>query len=225
LLAKKRVQQDNAVLVIGLGRFGGAIAGELARTGREVLAIDTSIERVQRFSSVVTHAVQADVSNIEALRQIGGESFGTAVVAIGSSIEASVLITANLVELGIPNIWAKAISESHGKILTRIGASHTIQPEHESGLRVAHLLNNQLLDYIEVEDTFVMARMFAPAVIQNKTLSEAGMRRDYRITVVGVKKSDADFTYATADTYIEAGDQIIVGGHPQDVEAFADLAS
>jgi trk system potassium uptake protein TrkA len=224
-LAKKRIQHDNAVLVIGLGRFGGAIASELARTDREVLAIDTSMTRVQQYSTVVTHAVQADVANIDALRQIGAESFGTAVVAVGSSIEASVLITANLVELGIPNIWAKAISESHGKILMRIGASHTVQPEQESGDRVAHLLTNKLLDYIEVEKTFVMARMLAPMTLHEKTLAQSGTRRDFRITVVGVKKMGSGFSYATADTLIEPGDQIIVAGHPDDVDAFAKLES
>jgi len=222
-LAKNSKNRDEAVLIIGLGRFGGAIARELSRNDREVMAVDTSIELVQEYSSIVTHAVQADVTSIDALRQIGAEAFRTAVIAVGSSIESSVLITANLVELGVPGIWAKAISESHGKILARIGALHTIQPERESGERVAHLLSNQLLDYIEVEPTFLMARMYAPLAIQNKTLSQAGMSRDYRITVVGTKKLGSEFTYATPDTLIEARDQIIVGGNPEDVDAFSQL--
>lgn len=224
-MAKKRTHRDDAVLVIGLGRFGGSIASELARTDREVLAIDESMERVQEYSTIVTHAVQADVTSIEALRQVGAEAFGTAVVAVGSSIEASVLITANLVELGIPNIWAKAISEPHERILNRIGATHTVQPERNSGERVAHLLTNQLLDYIEVEPTFVMARMIAPTVLHGKTLSQAGTRRDYHVTVVGVKKVGAEFTYATPETLIEANDQIIVGGDPGDVDVFAKLTT
>ena len=221
--SKKRQHHDDAVLVIGLGRFGGAIATELARNDREVLAVDTSMELVQRYSTVVTHAVQADVTSIEALRQIGADAFGTAVIAVGTSIEASVLITANLVELGVPDIWAKAISDAHGKILSRIGALHIVLPERESGERVAHLLSNQMLDYIEVEPTFVMARMYPPLAIQGKTLAEAGLRRDYRVTVVGVKKVGSEFTYATADTAVDARDQIIVGGHPDDVNAFAKL--
>jgi len=221
-LARKSHKGD-AILVIGLGRFGGAIATELARSDREVLAVDTSMELVQEFSNIVTHAVQADVTSIEALKQIGAESFTTAVIAVGTSIEASVLITANLVELGVPDIWAKAISASHAKILARIGALHVVQPERESGERVAHLLSNQLLDYIEVESTFVMARMYAPVVLHDKTLAEAGVRRDYRLTVVGVKKAGSEFTYATPDTVINVRDQIIVGGAPVDVDAFANL--
>ena len=219
----KKVHKDDAILVIGLGRFGGAIATELARGDREVLAVDTSMELVQEFSTIVTHAVQADVTSLEALRQIGAESFSTAVIAVGSSIEASVLITANLVELGLPNIWAKGISESHAKILTRIGATHVVQPERESGERLAHLLSNQLLDYIEIEPTFVMARMYAPIILQNKTLSESGLRRNYRLTVVGVRKPGSDFTYASPETRIEPRDEVIVGGHPDDVNAFAML--
>lgn len=224
-MAKKRIHHDDAVLVIGLGRFGGSIATELARTDREVLAVDSRMERVQEYSTVVTHAVAADVTNIEALRQIGADAFGTAVVAVGSSIEASVLITANLVELGVPNIWAKGVSESHGKILTRIGATHVVQPEREAGERVAHLLSDQLLDYTEVEPTFVIARMVAPEVLINRTLAQAATRRDYNVTVVGVKSAGSDFTYATADTKISATDQIIVAGRPEDVDAFAKLGS
>jgi trk system potassium uptake protein TrkA len=113
-----RIPHNAPVLVIGLGRFGAATAGQLDRLDREVLAIDASASLVQKWSERVTHAVQADARSIDALRQIGAQDFSVAVVAVGSSIEASVLITANL---KIPQIWAKAISQSHGKILYRRG--------------------------------------------------------------------------------------------------------
>ncbi|MEK7662706.1 MAG: TrkA family potassium uptake protein, partial [Actinomycetota bacterium] len=157
-----RKKKDNAVLVIGLGRFGAATAGELDRLDREVLAVDSDMELVQKWSERVTHTVQADVTKIEALQQIGAQEFSVAVVAVGSSIEASVLITANLVDLGIPEIWAKAISRSHGQILERIGATHVIYPEAEAGERVAHLLNGQMLDFVEVDEDFAIVRMFPP---------------------------------------------------------------
>ena len=118
-----RIPHDAPVLVIGLGRFGAATAGQLQRLDRDVLAVDEDQGLVQKWSERVTHAVQADARSIDALRQIGAEDFAIAVVAVGSSIEASVLITANLVDLKIPQIWAKAISQSHGKILSRIGAN------------------------------------------------------------------------------------------------------
>lgn len=218
-----RKKKDTAVLVIGLGRFGAATAGELDRLDREVLAVDSDMELVQKWSERVTHTVQADVTKIEALQQIGAQEFSIAVVAVGSSIEASVLITANLVDLGIPEIWAKAISRSHGQILERIGATHVIYPEAEAGERVAHLLNGQMLDFVEVDDDFAIVRMLPPRVLLGKTLSGAGIRNEYRITTVGVKKPGASFTYATAETLIEPGDQILVSGHPDDVEKFAAL--
>ena len=218
-----RKKKDNAVLVIGLGRFGAATAGELDRLDREVLAVDSDMELVQKWSERVTHTVQADVTKIEALQQIGAQEFSVAVVAVGSSIEASVLITANLVDLGIPEIWAKAISRSHGQILERIGATHVIYPEAEAGERVAHLLNGQMLDFVEVDEDFAIVRMFPPRVLLGKTLAQAGIRNEYKITTVGVKKPGESFTYATAETLIADGDQILVSGHPDDIEKFAAL--
>ena len=218
-----RKKKDNAVLVIGLGRFGAATAGELDRLDREVLAVDSDMELVQKWSERVTHTVQADVTKIEALQQIGAQEFSIAVVAVGSSIEASVLITANLVDLGIPEIWAKAISKSHGQILERIGATHVIYPEAEAGERVAHLLNGQMLDFVEVDEDFAIVRMFPPRVLVGKTLAAAGIRNEYKITTVGVKKPGESFTYATAETLIAEGDQILVSGHPDDIEKFATL--
>ncbi|MER3393439.1 MAG: TrkA family potassium uptake protein, partial [Microcella pacifica] len=132
----ERIRHDAPVLVIGLGRFGAATAGQLQRLGREVLAVDEDANLVQKWSERVTHTVQADARSLDALRQIGAEEFSIAVVATGSSIESSVLITANLVDLKVPQIWAKAISQSHGKILARIGANHVIYPEAEAGERV-----------------------------------------------------------------------------------------
>ena len=139
----ERIPHDAPVLVLGLGRFGAATAGQLQRLDREVLAVDEDPNLVQKWADRVTHAVQADARSIDALRQIGAADFKVAVVAVGSYVEASVLITANLVDLGIPQIWAKAVSQSHGKILSRIGANHVIYPEAEAGVRVAHLVSGQ----------------------------------------------------------------------------------
>ena len=138
-----------------MGRFGAACAGELDRLGREVLAIDESHELVQKWSERVTHTVQADARNLEALKQIGAQDFSVAVVAVGSLIEASVLITANLVDMQVPQIWAKAVSQAHGKILSRVGAHHVIYPEREAGERVAHLVSGRMLDFIRFDDVFV----------------------------------------------------------------------
>jgi trk system potassium uptake protein TrkA len=220
-----RSKPDAPVLVIGLGRFGAATAGQLDRLGREVLAVDTGDALVQKWSERVTHAVQADARSIEALRQIGAQDFSIAVCAVGSSVEASVLIVANLVDLKIPQIWAKAISQSHGKILERIGANHVIYPEAEAGERVAHLVSGRMLDFIEFDDDFAMVKMYPPKPIRGKTLGESGVRKKYNITVVGVKSPGQPFTYATTETMVSNHDLIIVSGTERDIEKFAALGS
>jgi len=217
------IAPDAPVLVIGLGRFGGATADQLTKLNRDVLAVDEDMTLVQLWSEKVTHAVQADARSIDALRQIGAGDFAVAVVAVGSSIEASVLITANLVDLGIPQIWAKAISPSHGTILSRIGANHVIYPEAEAGERVAHLLSGRMLDYIEFDDDFAIVKLYPPKPLVGVTLAASQVRKKYGLTVLGVKAPGSEFTYATADTVVSDNDVIIASGNIADLEAFARL--
>ncbi|HEU4756526.1 MAG TPA: TrkA family potassium uptake protein [Agromyces sp.] len=218
-----RIKHDAPVLVIGLGRFGAATAGQLDRLGREVLAVDDDEALVQKWAERVTHAVVADARNLDALKQIGAQEFSIAVCAVGSSVEASVLITANLVDLKIPQIWAKAISTSHGKILERIGASHVIYPEREAGERAAHLVSGRMLDFIEFDDDFALVKMYPPKPIRGKNLSESGVRTRHNVTVVGVKSPGKPFTYATEKTVVSNHDLIIVSGTEGDIEKFAAL--
>ena len=220
-----KIPQNAQVLVIGLGRFGSATAAKLHELDREVLAIDTDPQLVQEWSERVTHAVQADASNIDALRQVGAQDFSVAVVAVGSSVEASVLITANLVDLKVAQIWSKAITHSHGSILARIGANHVIYPEAEAGERVAHLLTGRMLDYIEFDDDFAIVKMYPPKAIRNKTLADLHLRAKFGITIVGVKSPGAAFSYATVATVVTDHDLIIVSGNAADIEKFAAMGS
>jgi len=221
----EKIAHNAPVLVIGLGRFGAAAAGQLDRLDREVLAVDDDPALVQKWAERVTHAVQADARSIDALRQIGAQDFAVAIVAVGSEIEASVLITANLVDLKIPQIWAKAISQSHGKILSRIGANHVIYPEAEAGERIAHLVSGRMLDFIEFDDDFAIVKMYPPKPIRGISLAESAVRRKYGVTVVGVKSPGKAFTYATPDTVISNHDLVIVSGNSRDIERFAILSS
>lgn len=217
------IRNDSPVLVIGLGRFGAATAGQLDRLDREVLAVDTDPTLVQKWSDRVTHTVQVDARSVDALRQIGADEFKIAVVAVGSSIEASVLVAANLVDLGVPQIWAKAISQSHGKILERIGVNHVIYPEREAGERVAHLVSGQMLDFIQFDDDFVLVKMYPPRSVRGLRLADSGVRSRHRVTVVGVKSPGGPFTHATPDTIVSNHDLIIVSGTGADVERFASM--
>lgn len=209
------------VLVVGLGRFGAATALQLIQQGREVLGVERDASLVQKMAGQLTHVVEAEATDMDALRQIGAAEFSSAVVGVGTSIESSVLITANLVDLGIDRIWAKAISPAHGKILARIGAHHVIFPEADAGRRTAHLVSGRLLDYIEFDDDFAIVKMYPPRETQGFTLGESDIRSKYGVTVVGVKTPGEDFTYAQPDTRVGPRDTLIVSGHTDLIDRFA----
>jgi len=211
------------VVVLGLGRFGASLALELVRRGSEVLGLDSDPVLVQRYANDLTHAAVVDTTDAEALQQLDVPDFSRAVVGIGTDLEASILTTAVLVDLGIPHIWAKATSRQHGRILQRIGAHHVVLPEFDMGERVAHLVTGRMIDYIEFEDDFAMVKTAAPREILDCPLSASGVRTRHGITVVAVKRPGEDFTYATPDTVVHRDDVLIVSGRINQVEAFANL--
>jgi trk system potassium uptake protein TrkA len=216
-------QTDQRVAVIGLGRFGFSLANELMRRGWDVLGIDTDARLVQKYSDLLTHAAVADSTDPVVLNQLGVHEFTSAVVGIGSDIEASILVSSNLLEAGVPNIWAKAISRQHGKILERLGVHHVVLPEHEMGERVAHLVTGRMLDFIEFDDDYALVKTVAPQVATGKPLGRSQVRSEYGVTVVGIKRPGEDFTYATAETVVEKGDILVVTGKTRAVEAFTEL--
>lgn len=213
-------RRKDAVVVIGLGRFGSALALELVREGTEVMAIDSRREIVQRMAGRLTHVVTADSTDLEALRELGVQEFRRAVVAIGSDMQASILTTSLLVELGLPDIWAKAMTEQHGRILERVGAHHVVFPEHEMGQRVAHTVQGTMLDYIEMDADFAMIKTVAPRSLVGVPLNQSQLRKKYRVTVVAVKHTAGDFTYATAETVLQQGDVIYVFGRTEQIDKF-----
>jgi trk system potassium uptake protein len=216
-------RDGGSVAVIGLGRFGSAVASSLLHLGHEVLGIDENPEIVQRWADRLTHVVQADSTSTDALRQLGLDEFAHAVVGIGTDIEASVLTVLALEELGVPDIWAKATSPKHGRILERTGAHHVVYPEAAMGERVAHMVTGKMIDFIEFDDGFAIAKTRAPREAAGKTLSESALRTRYGITIVGLKRGRDDFAYARADTLVEDGDVLIVSGPTPLVEKFAAI--
>ena len=215
-------QSDN-VVVIGLGRFGGAVAESLVRLGHDVLGIDERPENVQRWADRLTHVVEADATDGNVLRRLSCQDFGHAVVGIGTDIEASVLTVLGLAELGVPDIWAKATSANHGRILERTGAHHVVLPEAAMGERVAHMVTGKMIDFIEFDDGFAIVKTRAPLEAAGKTLEQSALRRKYGVTIVGIKRPKTDFTYARPETVVEAGDLIIVSGPTTLVQKFAAL--
>ncbi len=218
---RPQVEHRGEIVVIGLGRFGSALASTLIDMGHEVLGLDADPERVQQHSGILTHVAEADTTNETTLRQLGVGDAITAVVAIGADVESSVLTTGALVDLGVPNIWAKALTESHGRILQRVGAHHVVFPEAEMGSRVARLVTGALIEYFALDEDFVLIETKVPRNLAGKQLGDTDLRANYKVTVVCIKPEGQAFTYAESATRLGEHDLIVVAGHRGDIERFA----
>lgn len=211
------------ILVIGLGRFGRALARTLQELGHEVMGVDADAEKVQSATRDLPHVVQVDATDMEAMRELGANDFETAVVAIGTDTQASILATYVLVDMKIPRIWAKAITGSHGAILERVGAHRVVFPERDMGIRVAHTLTGRTIDYLELDPHFALVETTVPREVAGRTLAKAEIRSRYGLTVVCVKQGNGPFTYATPETMLREGDVLVVAGTPRQAEMFASL--
>ncbi len=219
-----RNADSDGVVVIGLGRFGSHLAESLNALGHEVLAIDDNPQQVQKWSAQLAQVAQADSTNGEALRQLGVAELPRVVVAIGASVEASVLTVLALVELGVPQIWARATSTQHAKILEAVGAQHVIFPEAETGERLAHLIVSRMLDFVEFEGAFAIAKMRVPQPLVGGAISEAWLLNRHGVRVVGVKRATEDrFHYVSEGLELCPDDIIIVEGAIEQVQRFSTL--
>ena len=213
--------RDRRVAVIGLGRFGTSVAESLTALGHQILAIDSNPALVQKWSERLPHVVEADSSDAEALKALGIRDMRHAVVAIGSDVEASVLTVLALSELNVPDIWAKAVSANHGRILRRTGAHHVVFPEAAMGERVAHLVVGKMVDFIEFDDGFAIAKVRPPWSLVGQKLATANVTSRYGVTVMGIKRPNADFVAATPEVVIDKDDLLVVSGDTKRVEKFS----
>ena len=211
------------MLVVGLGRFGTALAETLMDLGHQVLGVDSDAGNVQRNADRLTHVVQADGTDDEVMRQLGAGEFGRAVVGIGTDLEASILTTSVLADLKVPDIWAKAITVAHGRILERVGAHHVVFPEHDMGRRVAHLVTGRMIEFVQLDEGFALVELKPPKQIVGRSLGDAQVRTRYGITVVCIKPKGGSFTYATPGTVPGPDDILVVAGETDRVEGFAEL--
>jgi trk system potassium uptake protein len=219
---RRRVpRHDEDILVIGLGRFGGRLAVELMALGHDVLGVDVHDDIVQQYAPLLTKTIAADTTRPEVLVQIGATEFNHVVVGIGD-VEPSILTVAELVNLGVRDVWAKAITESHKRILQQVGATHIVLPEHEMGRRIAHQVTGKIIDYVELDEGFALVETTAPKELWGKTLAEADIRARFGVTVVFVKPGGQRFTYANPDSLLDEHSIILVAGDTDAVEAFAE---
>jgi trk system potassium uptake protein len=201
------------VMVIGLGRFGSAVARELERLGHQVLAIDRGEQQVNDISSDVTHALQLDAADEAALRSAGAGDFDTAIVAISSDAEPSIFATMVLKRLGVANVIAKAGSLLHGEILARVGADRVVFPERETGLRLAHSFNvPNVIDYLDVAPSFGIEKIRPPSSFVGKTLGEVDLKGRLGLTPVAVRRGKEVIVNPTRGERIGEGDELILIG-------------
>jgi trk system potassium uptake protein TrkA len=207
------------VLVIGLGRFGSAVATTLAQLGCEVAAVDAEAREVQRLARHVTQAMQLDATDRDALEQVGITDFDSVVVAIGADVESSILTTANLAELGARDITAKALTLPHARILEKVGAHRVVFPEHEMGVRLANALaGSNLIDYIELSPDYAIAEVRVPRSISGMTLREADVRGRFGVIVLCVKSGAQVDVIPDAERPVGGDDVLVVAGPTDAVE-------
>lgn len=204
--------------IIGLGRFGSSVARYLSRMNYEVLAIDANPERVQSLAQTVTHAVTADATDEEAMRALGLRNFDVVVVAIGQDIQASILTTLILKELGVPRLVVKAQNDLHGKVLAKIGADKVIFPERDMGIRVAHqLISPNILEHIELSSEYGIVEMEAPSRMVGKSLRQLDIRAKFGCNVLAIKTGERMNIAPHADDLIRKGDVLVIVGRNEDL--------
>ena len=207
------------VMVIGLGRFGSALAHELERLGHEVLAVDAAEQSVNEIAPHVTHALQLDASDEKALRQAGAEQFGTAIVAISSAAEASIFATMVLKRLGVRNVIAKAGNQLHADILTMVGADRVVLPEHETGQRLAHSFSQpNVIDYLDIAPSFGIERIRPPASFVGKTLGELDLKNRLNVTPIALRRGLEVIINPASQERIGKGDELILVGRDEKLE-------
>jgi trk system potassium uptake protein TrkA len=210
--------------VIGLGRFGSSVAKTLVKLDHEILAIDQRGHIVQEMSSIVTHAVQADSTDEEAMKAIGIRNFDVVIVAIGEDIQASILTTLILKELGVPQIIVKASNDLHGKVLQKIGADKVIFPERDMGERTArNLISSNLVDHFEFSQDYSIAEIKVPSEMVGKNLKQLDIRAKYSCNIIAIKKGELLVIPPSADEKLLAEDKFLIIGRNHDLNRFESV--
>lgn len=207
--------------VIGLGRFGGSICEELSREGMKVLALDINENKVKEYKNIASYAVIADATDEQVLKELDIEKIDHVIVAIGDNIQASILTTVILADMGIKKITVKAQSDYHEKILNKIGADHVVHPERDMGIRLAHsLISSNILDYLELSEDHSMVEVRAGKNLLGKTLIELDIRAKYGCNVVAIRRGKELNVSPNAEDRLKPDDILIVIGSDDNISKF-----
>lgn len=209
------------VAVIGLGRFGSAVATELVHLGHEVLGIDSDIGTVQRLSTELSHVVQAEATDEESLARLGVAEFDAAVVGITGDLETSILATLLLKRLGVKRVVVKARNDTHGEILKRVGADRVVYPERDTGVRVAHSWSSiDITDSLDVVEGYAISKAAVPVELVGKSVQQAILDRDYNVTLLLLSRGERVTVYPSPSETLRSGDILVMSGVISDMERF-----
>lgn len=217
------MQKKQQIVVLGLGVFGETIARELTRLGHDVLGIDSDEHTVDRLSENITHAVIADVTDEQAVEELNIADYDVGVVAIGRNFEGTILATMHLLNIGIPKIWAKALTLQHQKILQRLGVHRVIAPEFEMGVRIAQELNYpRVQNYIGLGDEQYIVEVVAGEALAGQGLADILARTGADIEPLVIKRGSDCRLLPTSTETLAKGDQLVLGGALDEFRKIAD---
>ena len=208
--------------VIGLGGFGESVALELMRLGHDVLGIDFSEEKANRMADKLTQTVIANASDEEALRELDLHRFDAVLIAIGEHIEVSVLCTMHVISLEAREVWVKAITPTHHKIVEKLGASRVFHPEYEMGLRVAQCLAHpNMLDYISLGDNYFVIEIRPGEVLEDRPLSELRID-DKEVRLLAIKHGQSVSLNPSPDQRLRRNDHLVLVGEEEALRHFSE---
>lgn len=220
---KKTVKSKNIYGIIGLGRFGMALALELAKAGAELLVLDRDEEKVRQMREYAENALVVSGLDRKTLMETGIQNCNIAVVCIGEAMGTSILTTLHLVSMGIPSVIAKATSMEHGEILEKLGAQ-VVYPERDIAIRLAHRLEaSHVLDYIQLSEKLNISKLFAPSAIIGKTVIEANLRGRFGANIIAVENNGVLDETVDPDYVFREGDILFVSGNKQELDRLFEL--
>ncbi len=219
---KKSKKNKNTYGIIGLGRFGKALAIELAQSGADILTIDCEEEKIREMREYTDSAFITKNLDKKTLSETGIQNCDIVILCIGEQLDISILTTLNLVSLGVPHVIAKARSAEHGEILEKLGAE-VVYPERDIALRLAHRLEaSQVLDYIQLSEKLNISKLIAPDIIIGKSVLEVNLRAKFGVNIIAIENGQNIIESVMPDYIFQQGDILFVSGSKQGLSRLSE---
>ena len=213
-------KKNTTFAVIRCGQFGGSVVSELAGQGADVIAIDRNEDVIKKYVNIATHTIVLDSTDEESLRSIGIRNVDHVIIGIGQDIQGSILTALLLKEIGVNKVTVKVVNDYHKKVILKIGVDNVIQPEKDTGKRLAHqMLSDRILDYIVLADNYSIIEILAVGPVIGHTLIELNIPTRFRINITAIKRQNS-IIVPQANTSIITGDRLLVIGENKDLTEF-----